>query len=100
MREAIKRISPDPYDELEAMVLAMSKMLVDHPEEILVRTARGNGFVAFEVVCNETDAGTLIGSRGKHADAMRTLLMAAGAVRRIRITVQFMSRDHDSLPAR
>ena len=100
MAEAVTRMCPDPYEELETMVRTMAKMLVDHPEEIVVRPARGKGFVAFEVVCHEEDAGTLIGARGKHADAMRLLLMAAGAVRRIRINVQFMSRDHDSLPPR
>ena len=82
------------------MVKSMSKMLVDNPDEIVVRPAIGSGFVAVEVVCHEDDAGTLIGSRGRHAEAMRLLLMAAGAVRRVRVNVQFMSRDHDSLPAR
>ena len=82
------------------MVSMMAKKLVDNPDEIVVVPAIGNGFVAFEVICHEDDAGTLIGPRGKHADAMRTLLMVAGAARRIRVNVQFMSRDHDSLPAR
>jgi uncharacterized protein len=90
----------DPHDELETMVSTMAKMLVDYPDEIVVDTARGNGFVAFEVICGERDAGSLIGQRGKHAEAMRMLLMAAGAVRRIRVTVQFRSRDQDGLPAR
>lgn len=87
----------DPYDELENMVRTMSSMLVDHPNEVVIRPARGNGFIAFEVVCGERDAGSLIGQRGKHADAMRLLLMAAGAVRRVRVTVQFMSREQDEL---
>jgi predicted RNA-binding protein YlqC (UPF0109 family) len=90
----------NPYDELEAMVLSMARMLVDHPDEVVVDAARGQEFVAFEVICGERDAGSLIGQRGKHAEAMRLLLMAAGAVRRIRVTVQFRSRDDDVLPPR
>lgn len=90
----------DPYGELENMVKTMAKMLVDHPDDLVVRTAKGDGFIAFEVVCGERDAGSLIGQRGKHAEAMRLLLMAGGAVRKVRVTVQFMSRDQDGLPSR
>jgi predicted RNA-binding protein YlqC (UPF0109 family) len=92
--------SRDPFDELENMVKTMATMLVDYPEDMIINTAKGDGFVAFEVVCGERDAGSLIGQRGKHAEAMRLLLMAAGAVRRVRVNVHFMSRDQDGLPAR
>lgn len=100
--EAARRLAmgKDPYGELENMVRTMSTMLVDHPDDLVVRTAKGDGFVAFEVVCGERDAGSLIGQRGKHAEAMRLLLMAGGAVRKVRVTVQFMSRDQDGLPSR
>ena len=99
--ESVRQLeTTNPYDELENMVRTMATMLVDHPEDLVVRTARGEGFIAFEVVCEERDAGSLIGQRGKHAEAMRLLLMAGAAVRRIRVTVQFMSRDQDALPPR
>jgi predicted RNA-binding protein YlqC (UPF0109 family) len=75
-------------------------MIVDMPEEVVVNPAKGRGFIAFEVICDDTDTGTLIGRRGKHADALRTMMMAAGAVRDIRVTVQIVSRDQDELPAR
>lgn len=94
------KINKDPFDELENMVKTMATMLVDYPDDLVVRPAKGHGFVAFEVVCGERDAGSLIGQRGKHAEAMRLLLMAAGAVRRVRVTVQFMSRDQYDLPSR
>ena len=100
--EAARRLklTNDPYDELETMVRTMATMLVDNPDDVFVRPAKGDGFIAFEVVCGERDAGSLIGQRGKHAEAMRLLLMAAGAVRRVRVTVQFMSRDQDGLSSR
>jgi len=98
---AAKRLTKtNPYEELENMVTTMSKMLVDYPEEVIVRTAKTESFIAFEVTCGEHDAGSLIGQRGKHAEAMRLLLMAAGAVRKIRVTVQFLSRDQYELPSR
>ncbi|MBW2170113.1 MAG: KH domain-containing protein [Deltaproteobacteria bacterium] len=90
----------DPFEELEELLLNMAKMIVDQPEEVIVNPAMGRGFVAFEVICDDTDTGTLIGRRGKHAEAIRTMMMAAGAVRDIRVTVQIVSRDHDGLPPR
>lgn len=91
---------PELCDELEEFLAHMAKMVVDQPEEVVVNSARGTGFVAFEVICDDNDTGTLIGRRGKHADAIRTMMMAAGAVRNIRVTVQIVSRDQDGLPAR
>jgi len=90
----------DPYADLKNMVETMARMLADKPEEIVVNEAKGNGFVAYEVLCDEGDVGTIVGRRGVHADAMRTLLMAAGTSRRIRVTVQFLSREQDGLPPR
>jgi len=91
---------PDPIQELEDMARMVSKMLVDTPDEIVVNTARGNGFAAFEIIANRDDTGTLVGRHGKHVEALRTLMMAAGAVRKIRVTVQVVSRDHDGLSPR
>ena len=91
---------PDPYQELEDFLTHMTHMVVDKPEEVVIEPARGRGFVAFEVICDDSDTGTLIGRRGKHAEAIRTMMMAAGAVRKIRVTVQIVSREQDGLPAR
>jgi len=98
----VKRMSTEEevYQELEDMVRNMATMLVDRPQEIVIETAKGNGFIAFEVICDDRDAGALVGKRGKHADAMRALLMAAATARRVRVTVQFMSRDQDAISPR
>jgi len=98
--EKVMREQPDPFVELEELLVHMAKMIVDRPEEVVVNPAQGRGFIAFEVICDDTDTGTLIGRRGKHAEAIRTMMMAAGAVRDIRVTVQIVSRDQDGLPAR
>ena len=87
------------FQELEELVRAMSRAIVDHPEEIVVDSAVStSGFCAFEVWCREEDAGALIGKRGANASAMRTILLAAAAARRVRVSVQFLSRDGDHLP--
>ena len=88
------------YADLESMVRNMATMIVDKPEEVVIEAAKGNGFVAFEVICDDRDAGALVGKRGKHADSMRTLLMAAATARGVRVTVQFMSREQDAIAPR
>lgn len=77
------------------MLSAITKGIVDHPEEIVIFPAAGDGFVHFEVRTDNRDVGTLVGRRGAHADAIRTLMMAAGAVRGYRVTLQVLSRDGD-----
>lgn len=76
--------------ELETVLSTVAKAIVDHPDEIVVLSAQGSGFAAFEVRCADSDVGTLVGRRGAHADAIRTLLMAAGARHRMRVTVQIL----------
>lgn len=82
-------------DELREMLETMARGIVDQPEDIVVFPAPGDGFVHFEVRCDNRDAGTLIGRRGVHAEAIRTLIMAAGAVRNLRVTLQILGRDGD-----
>jgi len=88
------------YRELEDFIRHMARMLVDKPNEVVIRAAKGPRFIAFQVDVAESDAGALIGTRGKHADAMRTLLQAAGAVYRVQVNANFASRDRDALPPR
>lgn len=83
------------YEDLEEMLRSMSRRLVDNPDDVTVLSAKGTGFIHFEVRCEPGDLGALIGKRGVHAEAMRTLLSAAAAVRGIRVTMQCLSREGD-----
>lgn len=92
------------FGELTVFLESMAKMLVKSPDAVEVKTAEGQGFIAFEVLCKETDAGGLIGIRGKNAEAIRTILMAAGSLRGVRTHLQIISRHHGNrnhaMPAR
>ena len=83
--------------EIEAMVQSIARLLVDNPDEVVVHKAKGDGFFHLEVVCEEGDAGALIGQRGKHAKAIRLLAMRAATVRGIRVTINILSRDQHAL---
>lgn len=85
----------DPVKELELMLSTIARGIVDRPDDIVIFPAAGDGFVHFEVRCDNNDVGALVGKRGIYADAIRTLMQAAGAVRNTRVTLQVMSRDGD-----
>lgn len=87
--------------ELEAMLSSMARSIVDHPDQITIhRAVNPSGFIAFEVICIESDAGTLLGRHGSHADMMRKLLLAAASARKVRVSVQFMSDQGERAPRR
>lgn len=91
------------FGELTVFLESMARMLVKSPEAVEVKTAKGQGFIAFEVMCKETDAGGLIGIRGKNAEAIRTILMAAGSLRGVRTHLQIISRHgprNNAMPTR
>ncbi len=80
------------FSDLTVFLESIARMLVKTPDAVEVRSAKGQGFIAFEVLCKENDAGGLIGVRGKNAEAIRTILMAAGSLRGIRTHLQIISR--------
>ena len=95
---------PTPRDSdiayLHEMLVAMARPLVDKPDSVMIMTAVGQEFVAFEVHCEEEDGKFLIGSRGSYAYAMRTLLQAAASRLRLRVQVQFLTREQEALGPR
>lgn len=79
------------YEALKELALSMARMLVDDPNQVVLKEGRGDGFAAFEVTCANDDGGALLGRRGKHAEAMKTVLIAAAAVRGINVYVNYVT---------
>lgn len=82
-------------DDLERMVSALAKSMADNPDEVVVFPAAGDEFVHYDVRCDISDVGSLIGSRGAHASAMRALIEAAGHERNVRASLNIAARDGD-----
>jgi hypothetical protein len=55
------------------------RSLVDEPEEVVVNEVQGERSVIFEVRVTSEDLGKVIGKGGRIANALRTLVRAAGA---------------------
>jgi predicted RNA-binding protein YlqC (UPF0109 family) len=55
------------------------RALVDDPEQVVVNTVAGERSIIFEVRVAPDDVGKVIGKGGRIANALRTLVRAAGA---------------------
>ena len=65
-----------PIDDLREMLLAVTRSLVDHPDNLRIDSICEDGTVAFWVYAHSKDAGKLIGVNGRTAQALRVILQA------------------------
>ena len=65
---------------MKDLVDFLAKSLVDHPDKVSVKeVTRDNNSVVFELRVAQDDIGKVIGKKGRTAQALRTLLAAAGS---------------------
>ncbi len=64
---------------MKSLVVAMTKALVDSPEEVSVEEVAGERTTVFELRVAKSDIGKVIGKQGNTARAMRTIMSAAGS---------------------
>jgi len=66
------------------------KHLVDKPDEVHITEIEGERTVVLELRVDSTDMGKIIGKRGQHANAIRTLLNAASKKTGRRVTLEIL----------
>jgi predicted RNA-binding protein YlqC (UPF0109 family) len=64
-------------ESMASLVELIAKKLVDHPESVSVTEVSGDYSCVVELRVAKTDIGKVIGKKGAHAQAIRTLMMAA-----------------------
>jgi hypothetical protein len=68
---------------MKDLIADIVKALVDQPEQVTVTEIETGNTVILELSVAKSDMGKVIGKRGRHADAIRTILSAAaGKVRK------------------
>lgn len=72
---------------MHELVTMMVKGLVDQPEQVVVNKVEGERSIIFEVRVAPDDLGKVIGKGGRIANALRTLIRAAGTRERKSIWV-------------
>ncbi len=68
----------------------IAKALVNHPEEVEVRSVEGQHLIVLELCVHPEDVGQVIGRYGRTAEALRTILGAAGRKLHKRVTVEIL----------
>jgi predicted RNA-binding protein YlqC (UPF0109 family) len=79
-----------PRCRMKDLVEAIAKALVDHPEEVQVKSVEGSQVTVLELRVHPEDLGKVIGRQGRTAKAMRTLLGAGGMKLHKRFTLEIL----------
>ena len=75
---------------MKELVESIARALVDHPEQVQVRSVEGEQVTVLELKVAPDDLGKVIGRQGRTAKSIRTLLGAAGMKLRKRFTLEIL----------
>ena len=75
---------------MKELVEAIAKALVDHPENVQVKSVDGEQVTVLELRVHPDDLGKVIGRQGRTAKSMRSILGAAGMKLRKRLTLEIL----------
>ena len=75
---------------MKDLVEAIAKALVDHPEQVQVRSVDGEQVTVLELRVHPEDLGKVIGRQGRTAKSIRTILGVAGMKIRKRLTLEIL----------
>jgi predicted RNA-binding protein YlqC (UPF0109 family) len=78
---------------MKELVEYLVKALVDKPEEAKISQTEGESVTILEIRVAPDDAGKVIGRDGRIANAIRTLVKAAGSKSQKRVTVEIMTQE-------
>lgn len=78
--------------DLDEVMIQVIRLLVDRPERVQIKTASTDSTTFYDILVDGGDVGTVIGPKGKHITAVRTVFMAAAAVKGQRIAVSVNPR--------
>ena len=77
---------------MKQLVEIITKALVDNPDEVRVNETEGESIVILEINVSPEDVGKIIGREGRIANAIRTVVKAAAAKQRKKVTVEIITK--------
>lgn len=75
-------------DKLSAWLVECIRGFVSKPSDVEVETSQDEMGLFFVIRVNESDRGKVIGKKGTHAEALRTLLRCAGGLNDVRASMK------------
>lgn len=79
--------------EVRELIEEIIKALVDQPDAVVVNQVQGSRSCVIELHVAREDIGKVIGKKGVHADALRTLVHAIGGKKKMRYVIEIIE-DH------
>jgi len=80
---------------MKELVEYLVRALVDKPDEVKISQTEGEAVTILEIRVASDDAGKVIGKDGRIANAIRTIVKAAGAKNKKRVTVEIMTEERE-----
>jgi uncharacterized protein len=75
---------------MKELLEMIARTLVDHPEQVEVRSVEGQQVIVLELRVHPEDVGKVIGRHGRTAEALRTIFGAAGMKLHRHVTVEIL----------
>lgn len=75
-------------DPIKNLLAGIATQIVDYPEQVNVNEIDGGRTIVLELSVAKEDLGKIIGKKGKHIGAIRTLMMAISGKMHRRIVVE------------
>ena len=75
---------------MQDLILRISKALVDHPDQVSVKSIDGDNTCVLELKVAKVDIGKVIGKQGRTAHSIRTILNAAAAKTKKRVVLEIV----------
>ena len=82
--------------EMRALVLEITKALVDEPEVVRLETLNESGTVVLRLQVAPGDLGKVIGKQGRTARSLRTILGAASMKLKHRFSLDIVEVEEDA----
>ena len=73
---------------MEELVRYIASTLVDHPEQVQVKTVDNPESTIIELSVGPDDMGKVIGKQGRIAKAIRTVMRAAATRQELKVSVE------------
>ena len=81
-----------PLVDVKALVEAIVKALVDHPDQVVLSEVEGTHSCVLELSVAPDDVGKVIGKKGIHADAIRRIVHAVGGKNKKRYVLEILEQ--------
>ena len=78
---------------MEKLIRFVADSLAERPESVRIEKSEENGDLAYTLLVDPEDLGRMIGRHGKTAEALRTLLSAAGQRQDRRVFLRIRELD-------